>query len=176
MNQTSREKLKQAVHFICHVAQGLTLGSIRLNKILFYADKETFCKTLEPLIADEYIRGPQGPHLADLRSIIDELKKERVLSVTTRNLGKRSFTDYISLRSPSTDLFTEKQLQLIEETTVSICTDYKAHEISEETHNAIWRMAGDKEPMPLAAQLCAQFVKPSKEILRWAEHAGEAVS
>ena len=57
----NRGKLKQVVHFICAAAKGLPLGMTRLNKILWFVEKESFLSTLTPVLGLEFVKGPYGP-------------------------------------------------------------------------------------------------------------------
>lgn len=161
-------KLKESVHFICWKASGLTLGSIRLSKIIFYADRSAYIATQAPMIADEYIRGDQGPYLRELRQAISELDQERKIRIKSIRLGKLDFTDYRAIAAPDICLLTEQEKSLLEELTYTVCTDYSAGEISEATHNIAWKMAGDKEKIPLAAQLVSGSSAVDAEALAWA--------
>ncbi len=57
----TRQKVLQAIHFICHTAQGLPLGATRLNKILWFAEKDSFLRTLQPMLGLSFVKGPFGP-------------------------------------------------------------------------------------------------------------------
>lgn len=161
-------KLKETVHFICWKASGLTLGSIRLSKIIFCADRYTYISTQAPMIADEYIRGDQGPYLKDLRQAIAELAEERKLGIKKLRMGTRNFKDYQLVKSPEIHILTEEEQALLERLTHTVCTDYSAEEISEATHNIAWKMAGVGEKIPLAAQLVVGPSKIDDEAMAWA--------
>jgi len=175
MEAEALAKLKAAVHFIITVAQGMTLGSIRLSKILFCADRDAYFKTLHPMFADAYVRGPQGPYLKELRTVLDELQHEHAIGIKKISLGNKSFTDYTSLKVPDTALLSSDEQEQLRNITFRICTDYKAHEISEMTHNSVWSMAGHDEHIPLAAQLVAAPARITKKMRRWAQQQASCV-
>lgn len=167
-SENSFESLKQAIHYICHIAAGMTLGSIRLNKILLFSDIEYYGKYGRPITQDEYVKGPQGPYQQDVRRAVAELKKQRILSVTKRKLSRCEFTDYHSLKPVNAPLLDDEQLAILSKWTEDICSDYKSHEISEVTHNAAWRIAHNKEKIPLAAQIVGMPSKVSQKDIAWA--------
>lgn len=166
------DRLKQAVHYICHVAteQSLDLGSIRLNKILFFSDREYYSKHYKALTQDAYVKGPQGPYQPDVADAVEELKNNRILSVTQEMRHGKKFTVYLSKRPPDMT-FSKEEYELLEKWTIEICHDYKSHEISEFTHNSAWRMASKQESIPLAAQMLGLYCPPTQADWDWAEKA-----
>ena len=56
------EKYKAAVHYIIASCDDpIKLGSIKLNKILFYSDSDMFFNTGKSITNDEYIKRQFGP-------------------------------------------------------------------------------------------------------------------
>lgn len=168
MDNCALEKLKEAVHFVCAEARGMTLGSIRLSKVIFCADRATFISTFRPMIADSYIRGPQGPYLKELRTAVESLADSRRIAVRETKIGKIPFTEYILLKKPDIHLLSKEERELLRDLTYTICTDYSAREISEATHNAAWEVASDDEHIPLSAQLVAAPGEVMEKDIAWA--------
>ena len=61
------EKYKSAVHYIIDSCKNpLTLGSIKLNKILFYSDGEIFLRDKKSITNDIYIKRQFAPVIASV--------------------------------------------------------------------------------------------------------------
>ena len=168
-NNEINVRLKQAIHYICHFAgkNDLTLGSIRLQKILFHADREFYSRYFRALTQDAYIKGQNGPYQEDVQFAVEQLQKERVLSVK-KSKSHGELTKYSARKPPVTE-FTPEECSLLDRWTKEICEENTSIGVSEATHNAVWRMAQMKEPIPLAAQMIGNSYPPTKEDWEWAE-------
>ena len=156
------EKTKQAVHYICACAceDGLQLGATRLNKVLWFAQRENYLRTLRPMLAIPFVKGPYGPFPPDRQEICNELAASGAISVQTRSLGEYTLTEFRSLREPDTSELSEEERFLLRALTREICTEYTARSISELTHNSLYDMLSMGEEYPI--QLClAERARPA---------------
>lgn len=167
------EKLKEAILFVCWCAGEMPLGSIRLSKIIFNADRLTYFSKLRPMIADAYVRGSQGPYLRELRLATSVLQRERLLSISHKRVGSHNMSVYEVRRRPALALLSQQEVELLQSLTEKICTEYSAEAISVASHNSAWRMAEYKEHIPLAAQLVCHATRPTAAQLEWAAKDNE---
>jgi len=147
-----REKLKQAVHFICATATGLPLGLTRLYKVLWFVEKESFLATLAPILGIEFVKGPHGPMPPIVKEICDELQEEGKLRITSMKKGPYPYVDLQSLAEPDTSLLSEDEVHSVKNLTFEICTEHTAKSISDLTHNDIYGMLsmGERYPVELS--------------------------
>ena len=76
------EKYKAAVHYIIASCDDpIKLGSIKLNKILFYSDSDMFFNTGKSITNDEYIKRQFGPVPKNILEILKELEDEKKIAI-----------------------------------------------------------------------------------------------
>lgn len=145
------EKTKQAIHYICACAceDGLQLGATRLNKVLWFAQRDHYLRTLRPMLDCAFVKGPFGPFPPDCQKICNELAASGDISVNTKRLGKYTQTEILSLREPDTSELSEEDRFLLRDLTREICTEYTARSISELTHNSLYDMLSMGEEYPI---------------------------
>lgn len=149
----TRQKVLQAIHFICHTAQGLPLGATRLNKILWFAEKDSFLRTLQPMLGLSFVKGPFGPMPPDAATACGDLAKAGAISCEIRQYGSYTYKEMRSLRAPDTPLLAEDEKESLRELTWEICTEHSARSISDLTHNAIYHLLSMGEAYPLELAL-----------------------
>ena len=76
----------------------------------------------------------------------------------------------ISLQRPSSKLLTNRE-KLITSAALSAVLDHTANEISEMSHDDIWRAAAEGEEIPLCATLAAMPGEVTEEVIAWAVDA-----
>ncbi len=153
-------KVLQAIHFICFTAEGLPLGATRLNKILWFAEKDSFLHTLQPMLGLSFVKGPYGPMPPDADIACKTLAEKGLIFFEPRDYGSYSYKDMHSRRDPDTSLLTEDELTALRNLTWEICTEYSARSISDLTHNAIYHMLSMGEDYPLELAL-AENARPA---------------
>lgn len=156
-------KILQAIHFICFTAEGLPLGATRLNKILWFAEKDSFLHTLRPMLGLSFVKGPYGPLPPDAALACKALADDGAISFESRDYGSYSYKEIHSRRAPNTSLLTEDELVALRDLTWEICTEYSARSISDLTHNAIYHMLSMGEEYPLELALAERARPATKE-------------
>jgi len=79
--QLDRQKFKALFLYICSKADASTLGSIKLNKILWLTDFKSYYQTGEPLTGAKYVKRQYGAVPASVVSVRRELENEGFLVV-----------------------------------------------------------------------------------------------
>lgn len=144
------DKYKSAVHYIIDGCENpLTLGSVKLNKILFYSDGEIFLKEKKSITSDIYIKRQFGPVPKNIINILKELENEGKIAISKKKYDSYNHTVFFSLADVDLTCLNAQEVDVLNAYRETICNDYTAKKISEKTHNEIWEMADIGEEIPL---------------------------
>lgn len=165
ISEEQMRKLKEAIVVICKIAaeNGFKLLSIPLSKIIFFADRDTYFNTGQPLIADAYIHGQFGPYLRELRAATEELMQAHIIVVNQKTYPDdcREFTEYSLGHAGerfTPTAFSENEKKLLKRLTIDVLTEETPMSVAESTHNHAWRITQSKEHIPLASQVLVNSV------------------
>lgn len=185
-HKESFEKLKALAHYIISLcdANPLTLGAIRLNKILWFSDTQAYGLFEKSITGAVYTKRQFGPVPKGIVPAIQFLSDEGKIS--TRDIspdeggGIRGFSpcmirEYKSLKDPSpSNFFSKEELSLTKSVQEIVC-GFSAMEISEISHDSVWRAAKMGEEIPMEATLASRMSDASPEDSRfWNLLSGEA--
>jgi len=171
----SRDKFKTLVHYICwKCSDPDKLGAVKLNKVLWFSDTIAFCKTGKPITGVQYVKQKFGPVPKPIVPILRELANEQALLVQDISFYGRSKRHYISLRDPDYSVFTQDQLEIVDEVLQTIVSDHSAASISNLTHDRVWKLAEVGETIPHFAALACQLGKINEDDMAWAKSRLEA--
>ena len=145
-------KFKALVHHIIHeCARPDQLGAIRLNKVLWFSDVTAFRIEGKPITTEKYVKRQRGPVPRRILQALKALEASGDIAIVepehefdTRKL--------MSVKSPRSKLLTSRE-KLITSAVLSAVLDRTANEISEMSHDDIWRAAAEGEEIPLCATL-----------------------
>lgn len=172
MNKEKRAKLKTLVHYVIAKAHTSRLGSVRLNKILWYVDTISYRTTGESVTGETYVKQPRGPVAKHLPAILGELEHSGAIAIRTGYRFRHPMRDYIALKDPSTlslKKMSKADLDLADEIREVICEEHTANSISELSHDLIWETANMGEVIPMSASLASIPGEVTHEMLKWAE-------
>lgn len=128
------------------------LGTVKLNKILWFSDKYYYKKELKSLTGTDFyykkIRGPVYPHLD---RICKDMERKKLINIEKRF----TFTKFTANPLPDTiDISFDKRKQdIIIGVSEIICKGYTSDEISEESHGTIWNIVDMNDKIPVYASL-----------------------
>lgn len=168
----NRAKLKALVHYVVARARTSRLGSVRLNKILWYVDTIAYKETGASLTGETYVKQPRGPVAKHLPAILGELEHSGAIAIRKGHRFRHAMVDYISLRDPSAQSLkklAQDDLALADEVREYICEEHTAASISDLSHDQIWEAANMGEVIPMSASLAATPGDVTDEMLKWAE-------
>ena len=165
LSSSESSKCKEAVFYICKMASfnEYQIHKNEISQILFLSDREKYLKTFSPMITDSYIKGKYGPYLEDINQIIDDLSD---YMGKTEYMGK--FDDYYFMkRELEIKALSKEDLDIINDNTLNVL--YNKKEIEKIIFNHHWKVARNKEYIPM----CVQLISPtSHEItdddIKWA--------
>lgn len=144
--QLDMKKLEEAVHYICAKA-GDTLGAVKLNKILYYADMLHYAHTGAPITGATYAKRQQGPVPKQVVPAIEHLVHAGRLScqnISIFDFVKRKFDSH---GETDISVFTKEEIERLDDMIREI-DKLTAGEISEFSHHIVWRSAELGETLP----------------------------
>lgn len=145
-------KYKTVVHYIINSCiNPFKLGSIKLNKILFFSDADMYLKNKTSITGDEYIKRQFGPVPKHILDILGSLEKEKKIAISKEENNSYNRTIYLSLQNVDISNLKAEEIDVISYNRDVICNDFTAKEISNITHNEILDMADIGETIPLYA-------------------------
>lgn len=161
-------KFKLLVHHVIYMCRDRIdqLGAVRLNKILWFADAFAYQMRGNSITEETYVKRPFGPVPKHILRTLDELKSEGKIQIVEPEypLDTRKF---VSLVAPNEDDFTEAEKRLVS-STVDAVLSRTANEISELSHDLIWKTAREGEEIPLYATLASMQGEITEEDIKWA--------
>jgi hypothetical protein len=168
----NREKLKALVHYVVAKCEDPNiLGSIKLNKVLWMSDLWAYVRWGQPITGEHYVKQQFGP-VASTVGIMRELQAEGKIVVRERELPfGHEKTDYIALVRPQdvSATFNADEISLVDEAIDYVCRRHTAMQISDKTHDIIWKLAEIGEEIPYEAMWASRFDAVTKEDVAWAK-------
>lgn len=167
----NRQKLKALVHYVCHKLRRnpSRLGKTKLNKVLFYADFQSFLDTGESMTGETYVKFQHGPVSEHIQDVVAELGEEGALATReTKYHGYRK-KEYIALEDPDLSPFTGEEISIADDVIDDVCRENTAASISEFSHNHIWEAAVIGEEIPYEAVLVYQLGEIEPDDMAWAK-------
>jgi hypothetical protein len=146
--QLDRQKFKALFLYICSKADPSTLGSTKLNKILWLTDFRSYYETGEPVTGAKYIKRQYGPVPAPIVAVRRELEEEGLLIVKPSEFHGHEKHDYIAVRPPEMDAFSDEERKIVDNVIHFVCNQNTARSISDLSHDHIWKAAEDGEELP----------------------------
>ncbi|HEF6133440.1 TPA: SocA family protein [Campylobacter coli] len=138
------------------------LGKVKLNKILWFADRAFMYKNYASLTQTSYIKNPQGPVVKKMEHILNKLEKANFIKSFDVNKGDFQQTSFICLREPNLDDFTAKEISILDET-INKFASRTAKELSEISHDECWEKTKDGDTMPIESVFLQDIVPATKE-------------
>ena len=144
-----RKKFKSLVHYVCWKCQDPTkLGATKLNKVLWFADVESFVAAGQPLTGAKYVKQQFGPVPAPILPTLRALEHEAKIAIREVEYFGRPKREFFALEKPDLTMFTADEISLVDQIIEIICDHHTAGSISEATHDAIWQIAAIGEEIP----------------------------
>ncbi len=161
------DKFKLVVHYIiANCGDPRKLGSIKLNKILWFADVFAYRFWEESITGSKYIRRQFGPVPKKILHVLKELENEGKISIKEQK-AKYDPVIYIALEDPDISVLCGDQIGLLDSIINEICNDFSANEISKVSHDDVWKAAVNGQEIPLEATL-VNVGECTPEDLSWA--------
>ena len=148
------EKFKALVHYIIHACRECYahLGSIRLNKAVWYSDVIAYkiCGG-QSITGSRYIRRKKGPVPERILEALSEFETAGIVKIEEPQFPYDT-RKFICLSEPKDDLLSSDDKKIVEFALRSVL-QRTANEISDGTHTLSWVVAEEGEEIPLYATL-----------------------
>lgn len=164
----STDTFKALVHFLVHECRDNPgrLGSIRLNKALWFTDMLAYQDHGAPVTGERYVKRKMGPVPATILATLSALETEGKILI--QEPGHRYQPRlFHSLVAPDVDLLSERDRESAKVILDVVC-GYTASEVSEVTHDEVWDAAAEGEEIPLFATLASGRGVITDDVKAWA--------
>lgn len=125
-------------------------GGTKLNKILFYADFCAFERNGKPITGAEYIKQEFGPTPKRLIPVRKQLESRKEAAVQRIDFLGKEQQRLVALREPDLTIFSGEEIALVDQV-IDFLKGKTAKEVSEFSHNRIWRVAKLGQSIPYEA-------------------------
>lgn len=167
MGTLNREKLKALIHYIADAVPQALLGKLKLNKVLWFSDREMYMKTGTSITGETYLKYPEGPVSQHILGILAELEKEgKVVSRKSRVIDYDRI-EYISMKDPDISMFSARELDIVGRN-IAWITPLSSKEVSSRSHDRMWQIADDMGPIPLFSSLTLATRELESTDMAWA--------
>ena len=166
----SVKMLKALVHFIVHECRDdpRKLGSVRLNKALWFTDVWTYKSAGKPVTGARYVKREMGPVPKAILPVLRQLEAEGKIEIhePTNYYEPRMF---VSNLKPDVRGLSDSGLETAKDALGYVC-DNSANDISNITHDEVWHAAMEGEEIPLFATLATGKGAITDDTKEWANN------
>ena len=167
MENFNRSKFMAMVHYIADAVPSRMLGKTRLNKILWYSDREMYLKSGHTISGETYLKFPKGPLSKHFLAVIDDLKDSGKLVVRRTRVYDYEQFEYISLVEPDISLFSTEEMDIIGRQ-IAWISSLTAEEVSLRSHGRAWETTMENDEIPMFSVLTEKIRDLTPEDLEWA--------
>jgi hypothetical protein len=128
-------------------------GAIKLNKIIWKADFDSFAARGVPVTGREYRREKYGPVPKEMVPLHTEMLKQGAVRIVRTEFGKdetgKPIIEHrtVAQDEPNMSLFTPEDVSFVDKS-ISHYWEKSGTESSDESHGVAWRTRSNGDPMP----------------------------
>lgn len=167
----TNNRLATLAHYVIWRCDPADLGATKLNKVLWFADLESYRLTGRTITgAKSYQKRQYGPVPKGIMETLESLKSSAKISTSSENYFGFAKTMFMSLERPDISQLSAEEVAIVDMIAEAICRDHTAKSILDISHDALW------EEIPLGGELPigAAAMSPGEitpEDVEWAEAA-----
>lgn len=166
-------RYKELVLYICEqCVDDPTFSRLKLLKILFYSDFESFGRYGSPITGVAYRKYPFGPAPAAFGRMEDEMLSEGMIRIIRKRVYDHSRQRLLPLQDPNFDLFSARDISIVSEW-IRFFWNKTAREISRFSHRRPWKLAQDSELIPYEAVFISNDPVSFEDVARVRELAAQ---
>jgi hypothetical protein len=170
-----QRRLWEAILFVATAAaEARHFGLVKLNKIIWRADFESFAQRGQPVTGRQYQRLKQGPAPVEMRPVLNEMEAEGLLDIVRSPQGEFEEQRPVARVAPMLNFFSAQDLEYLREA-VRFYWDTTGRETSDHSHGVAWQASEDGDAMPYEfAYLSDEPIAPTQKtkLLRLAAEQG----
>lgn len=161
-------RVARVAHYVIARTEPSELGYVKLNKILWYADLESYRRHGVSLTGlERYTRMPQGPMSKDISRAVRLLRKEGKITERPVKVIDYARRELIWLKEPDLSDFTAEQIDLLNQL-IDLIVPLTADQVSKMTHDdSLWSELKNNDLMAIGpGSIIARPPRPRE--LDWA--------
>ncbi len=154
MNYDSIKMRELILYFARNHGDTPPLGRVKMAKLLFYADNETYRETAYPITGAQYRKRPHGPAAAQYEGTFGQMQIDKDAHEEVVGKGFRIVAD----RDADMSLFNDDEKRIMADV-LDKYRAWSAQQISDASHREVgWRVATPDKEIPYEAFLLAPTV------------------
>jgi hypothetical protein len=159
-----QRRLREAVLYVSRACEQVEyFGLVKLNKIIWRADFESFAQRGQPVTGRQYQRLPQGPAPVEMLPVLNELQADGLLRIERRKVVDFEEQRPVALAEPVLTFFSPSDIECLDRA-ISAYWDKTGTETSDISHGVGWKSRTDGEPMPYElAYLSDEAIGPGQK-------------
>jgi hypothetical protein len=141
-------RLREAILYVSRACRDASsFGLVKLNKILWRADFDSFAERGQPVTGRQYQRLEQGPAPIEMRPVLNEMQAEGLVRIERARVIDFFEQRPIALAEPNLRNFSRSDLSYLDRA-IAIYWDKTGKETSDASHGAAWSTRENGAPMP----------------------------
>jgi hypothetical protein len=144
-------KLRELILYVTRkcVKDDPKVGSVKLNKTLYYSDFFSFIRKGKAITGVEYRRDNLGPAPVGIRSAVQRLEVEGALYIyAAPTPAGRKHKQHLPLRDPDLSVFSAEEIAIVDDV-IDMLRGMTGPEVSDMSHeHAGWSFAAQGETIP----------------------------
>lgn len=156
VRSASQDRTEAVAHYIIARSQPDKLGAVKLNKVMWFADLESYRRCGHTITGQlSYQKQARGPVPNNIVRALNRLRDDD--KIFTREVPVAGFMrrEHLWLAQPDVSVFTPEEVDILNEAIDWVCNDHTARSISELSHDALWEEAELGEQIPIGAAAVA---------------------
>jgi hypothetical protein len=147
------QKFKDLVHYVCAQSPSRAkLGATKLNKILWYAERDAYVQLGHPISGAKFVKRQFGPVPKAIMPVLGVLQSDRAIAIRETIVFGKSKREFISLVTPNISGFKPEEISIVNSAIYTICNFHTADSISKKSHDDVWELAEIGEEIPLLSK------------------------
>lgn len=144
-----QDRLKQLILYIAErCAAAPYFGSVKLNKILWKADFDSFAERGVPVTGRAYQRLELGPAPKEMKPLHREMVMDELITVETRRFGDEIEEHRtVALVPPNLSRFSEEDIRFVNRA-IAYYWHKTGRETSDDSHGVAWKTHYNGDPLP----------------------------
>jgi hypothetical protein len=168
-----RHRFGSLVQYVCWICEDpRVLGVERLNRVLWYADRNAYLIRERVLTGASYVRHRNGPWAKPLEAVLRDLKRKDLVAQRTRG-GEREPDLLVSLAKPDIGRFDPEEISLVEAATRAVCFDSRSAVPYRDAHDAVLLAARLGEVIPYFTVFAGRQGELTPTDMAWAVRESE---
>ena len=162
-----QDRLKQLILHVAKTCEGARyFGAIKLNKIIWKADFDSFAERQLPVTGREYRRQKFGPALREMRPLQSDMIRDGLIRFEPRDFGDGIVEQRtIALVEPNLTKFSPTDLTYVDRS-IQHYWSKTGTESSDESHGVAWLTRANGDPMPYESSLLSDRTPPPSQLER----------